>query len=164
MCHAATPLLYRHDLEFERRATLDANTQNTELFNKAKEFEKSLMRSQTTHKTATQWLWERMQEEHWNSAIFQANTNLDAMNFTRVQRPDHKFKMGALVAMGVGLCLTPAEMDEVLSLAGLSFDPNDRDQQAYAYLFSGYSGQDIDKCNEFLREIDVPELGSQQRL
>ena len=76
-----------------------------------------------------------MQEEHWNSTIFQAKTNLDAMNFTRVQKPDHKFKIGALVAMGVGLCLSPNEMDEVLSLAGLSFDPNDRYQQAYAYCF-----------------------------
>jgi hypothetical protein len=163
LCHAATPLLYRNDLEFETRASLDANTQNTELFNKAKDFEKRFRCSRATHKTATQWLWERMQEEHWNSAIFQANTNLDAMNFTRVQKPDHKFKIGALVAMGVGLRLTLAEMDEVLSLAGLSFDPNDRDQQAYAYLFSGCFGQDIDKCNEFLREINVPELGSQQR-
>lgn len=163
LCHAATPLLYRLDLEFQQKVTLDANTQNTELFNKAKDFEKRFKRSQATHITATQWLWERMQEEHWNSTIFQAKTNLDAMNYTRVQKPDHKFKLGALVAMGVGLCLSPSEMDEVLSLAGLSFAPTDRDQQAYAYLFSGCFGQNIDKCNEFLRKIGVPELGSQQR-
>ena len=164
MFHAATPLLYRHDLEFESRATLEANTQNMELFNKAKDFEKKLKRSRETHKTAPQWLWERMQEEHWNSSIFQNNTNLDAMSYSRVQKSEYKFKMGALVSMGVGLHLTPSEMDEVLSLAGLTFDPNDKEQQAYSYLFSGYSGRDIDECNTFLREIGVTELGSQQRL
>lgn len=163
MYHAAASLLYRNDLDYEKKATLDANTQNTELFNKAKDFEKKLKRSRETHKTAPQWLWERMQEEHWNSYIFQNNTNLDAMNYSRVQKPEYKFKMGALVSMGVGLKLTPTEMDEVLSLAGLSFDPNDKEQQAYAYLFSGCSGRDIDECNEFLREVGVTELGSQQR-
>lgn len=157
-------LLYRHDAEFQKEAVFDANTQNTELFNKAKDFENKLKRSQSTHKTSTKWLWERMQEEHWNSSTFQENTKLDAINYTRVQKPEHKFKMGALVAMGVGLRLTPTEMDEILSLTGLAFDPNDKEQQAYAYLFSGYAGRSIDDCNEFLREIDVTELGSQQRL
>lgn len=72
--------------------------------------------------------------------------------------------MNTLVSMGVGLQLTPSEMDEVLALAGLSFDPNDREQMAYAYLFSGYSARGIDECNELLQRIGVTELGSQQRL
>lgn len=50
--------------------------------------------------------------------------------------------------MGVGLRLTPTEMDEILSLTGL-LSANDKEQQAYAYLFSGYAGRNIDDCNEF---------------
>ena len=105
-----------------------------------------------------------MQDEHWNSSIFQSKTKLDAMNYTRVQKPDHKFKIEQLVAMGVGLALTAQEMQEVLQLSGSCYCPPAHSQQAYAYLFSAYSGKNIDECNAFLKTVDVPPLGSQQRL
>lgn len=104
-----------------------------------------------------------MESAHWNTTIFINRTGLDAMNYSRVQKPDHKFTMMPLVSMGIGLELSLDEMQEVLSLAGLSFKPTDRTDQAYKYLFTGMPGKSVDECNEFLREVGVPELGSQQR-
>ena len=65
--------------------------------------------------------------------------------------------------MGVGLQLDLNEMEEVLALAGLSFNPTDYNEQAYRYLFTGMSGKSIDECNDFLMELGVPLLGTQQR-
>ena len=160
---ASAHLMYRSDTAFKKQTTVDANTQNIELFNKAKDFENKFKRSKFTHKTATELLWEYMESAHWNTTIFINRTGLDAMNYSRVQNPDHKFTMMPLVSMGVGLELSLDEMQEVLSLAGLSFKPTDRTDQAYKYLFTGMSGKSVDECNEFLREVGVPELGSQQR-
>ncbi|MDO5305011.1 MAG: hypothetical protein Q4E87_05490 [bacterium] len=60
--------------------------------------------------------------------------------------------MMPLVSMGIGLELSLDEMQEVLSLAGLSFKPTDRTDQAYKYLFTGMPGKSVDECNEFLRD------------
>lgn len=55
-------------------------------------------------------------------------------------------------------------MEEVLSLGGMTFIKGDREHEAYKYLFTAFYGKDIDECNGFLREVDVPLLGTQQRL
>ena len=104
-----------------------------------------------------------MKNDHWNSTSFVDRTHLDPMSYSRVQKPEYKFKMPALVAMGVGLGLDLEEMEEILDLAGLTFQKGDRTQQAYKYLFTGMYGKSIDECNEFLRIVNVPELGSQSR-
>lgn len=109
-------------------------------------------------------VYEYMQAAHWNTSIFTSKTGLDAMHYTRVQKPDHKFTLKPLIAMGVGLELDISEMEEVLTLAGLSFSPTNRDEQAYKYLFTGMYRSSIDECNEFLEKIDVPLLGTRQRM
>lgn len=161
---AAGGMMFRSGIPYVEDTSFDATVQNTDLYNKAAEFEKKFTRSRRQHKTANELLWEYMQDSHWNSTIFQDKTNLDAMNYSRVQKPDHKFKMEQLVAIGVGLSLTAQEMQEVLQSAGLNFSPTDHTQQAYSYLFSGFNGQSIDACNEFLKSVDVPPLGTQQRI
>jgi hypothetical protein len=55
---ASAHLMYRSDTAFKKQTTVDANTQNIELFNKAKDFENKFKRSKSTHKTATELLWE----------------------------------------------------------------------------------------------------------
>lgn len=161
---ASSYMMYRSDTVFKKEASFDANTQNTEIYNKAKDFEKKFQRSAATHKTANELLWEYMRNDHWNTTTFLYRTNLSPMDYTRVQKPDHRFKLPALVAMGVGLELDLQEMEEILSLAGLTFQEGDRTQQAYKYLFTGMYGRTIDECNDFLRTVNVPELGSQSRL
>ncbi len=160
---ASSYMMYRSDTIFKEEKSFDANTQNTEIYNKAKDFEKKFQRSATTHKTANELLWEYMQADHWNTTTFLIKTNLSPMDYTRVQKPEHRFKMPSLVAMGVGLGLDLQEMEEVLRLAGLSFKEGDHKQQAYKYLFSGMYGYPIDKCNEFLEAVHVQTLGTHER-
>lgn len=161
---ASSYMMYRSDTVFKKEASFEANTQNTEIYNKAKDFERKFQRSEATHKTANELLWEYMRKDHWNTTTFLYHTNLSPMDYTRVQKPNHRFKLPALVAMGVGLELDLQEMEEILSLAGLTFQEGDRTQQAYKYLFTGMYGRTIDECNDFLRAVNVPELGSQSRL
>ena len=80
-----------------------------------------------------------------------------------MQRGTHKFTMRPLVAMGVGLSLDLNEMEEVLKLGGMAFQDSDREQEAYKCLFTAFYGKIIDECNDFLEEINVPTLGTQQR-
>ncbi len=160
---ASSYMMYRSDTIFKEEKSFDANTQNTEIYNKARDFEKKFQRAAATHKTANELLWEYMSNDHWNTTIFIERTNLGPMDYTRVQKPEHRFKMPALVAMGVGLGLDLQEMEEVLSLAGLSFKKGDHEQQAYKYLFSGMYGHSIEEYNEFLEEVGVTTLGTHER-
>lgn len=160
---ASSYMMYRSDTDFREETSFDANTQNTELYNKAKDFERTFQTSNVVHSTANEQLWKYMQAQKWNSTIFVYRTNLDPMTYTRVQDPHHKFKLPTLVAIGIGLKLDLSSMEEVLKLAGLSFRVDDRNQQAYKYLFTAFYGRSIDECNDFLRSINVPILGTKER-
>lgn len=164
LMHGQSSIMYRSDSVFREESSFEANTQNTELFNKAKEFEKKLKRNQATTITPAMWMKQRMNEEHWYETTFETKTKLDKMNFSRVQSGTHKFTMRPLVAMGIGLSLDLSEMEEVLGLGGMTFIKGDREHEAYKYLFTAFYGKDIDECNKFLKEVNVPLLGTQQRL
>ena len=164
LMHGLPNIMYRSDSVFREESTFEANTQNTELFNKAKEFEKKLKRSQSTAITPALWMKQRMNEEHWYETTFETKTNLDKMNYSRVQGGTHKFTMRPLVAMGVGLSLDLSEMEEVLSLGGMTFIKGNREHEAYKYLFTAFYGKDINECNDFLTKVDVKPLGTIQRL
>lgn len=164
MMHGLPSIMYRSDSVFREESSFEANTQNTELFNKAKDFEKKLKRSQATAITPAMWMKQRMNEEHWYETTFETKTKLDKMNFSRVQSGTHKFTMRPLIAMGVGLSLDISEMEEVLGLGGMTFIKGNREHEAYKYLFTAFYGKGIDECNNFLQEVNVPLLGTQQRL
>lgn len=155
--------MYRSDSVFREESSFEANTQNTELFNKAKDFERKLQRAQAKAVSPAAWMKQRMTEEHWYESTFIDKTGLDKMHYSRVQGGIHNFTMRPLVAMGVGLCLDLNEMEEVLHLGGMTFKDGDREQEAYKYLFTAFYGKDIEECNKFLQEVDVPLLGTQQR-
>lgn len=101
-----------------------------------------------------------MQFYKWNTRIFQDKTLLAPMDYTRVQDPNHIFKLPAYTAMAVGLELSLNETQENLRLSGLGFDPNDRTQKAYMYILSTFQGCPIDECNDVLNKLNVPELGT----
>lgn len=162
--HGTSQMMYRSDNVFNTESTYDANTQNTELFNIAKDFEKRLKRAQATATTPAAWMKKRMDEEHWYESTFEDKTGLDKMNYSRVQGGVHNFTLRPLVAMGVGLGLDLSEMEEVLRLGGMSFKPGDKEQEAYKFLFTAFYGKDIDTCNDFLKEVNVTPLGTQQKL
>lgn len=156
-------MMYRSDTIFKEEPACDSNPQNTDLYNKAKEFERRFARSKATHKTACEMLQEYMQLAHWNSSLFMSHTKMDAINYTRVQQNYEKFTLRPLVTMGFSLGLDESEMEEVLNAQGLSFSPTDEEQQAYKFLFTAFPERDIDKCNEFLEAKGFHKLGSQQR-
>lgn len=164
LIHGTSQMMYRSDNVFNTESTYDANTQNTELFNIAKDFEKRLKRAQATATTPAAWMKKRMDEEHWYESTFEDRTGLDKMNYSRVQGGVHNFTLRPLVAMGVGLGLDLSEMEEVLRLGGMSFKPGDKEQEAYKFLFTAFYGKDIDTCNDFLKEVNVTPLGTQQKL
>lgn len=156
-------LMFRSDTTFQSETSYDSNPQNTELFNKAKEFERKFKRSRATHQTASEMLQKYMADAHWNAAIFTQRTQLDAMNYTRVQQNYQKFSLRLLVTMGFTLGLDEIEMEEILKAAGLSFNPTNEEQQAYKFIFTAFPKRDIDECNEFLRACGFQLLGSQPR-
>lgn len=159
----AQGLLFRSSTTYAKKNIFNSTPQNTELSNKAKEFEKQFNQTRSTSTKANQVLWNHMKSRHWNTNIFQSKTLLDPMNYSRVQDPTYNFKMPALVAMGIGLGLPLSEMNIILALAGLTFNPNDRQQQAYQFLFSSYFGKTIHECNALLEKLDLKPLGSKNR-
>lgn len=108
-------------------------------------------------------LKEYMQDALWNTSIFQTKTQMDAMNYTRVQNDYDKFTLRPLVTMGYCLGLDVAEMEKVLHAAGLSFSPTDEESQAYKFLFTAFPSRDIEECNKFLKANGFHLLGSQPR-
>ena len=81
--------MYRSDSIFKEESSFEANTQNTELFNKAKDFEKKLQRSQAKTITPATWMKRRMEEENWYEYTFEERTKLDKMHYSRVQGGTH---------------------------------------------------------------------------
>ncbi len=164
-------MMYRKDTEYEKKTTLDANTQNTELFNKAKELEKIIGRSVRTHQTANELLTAYMNVEGWDKVKFSHRTGLNDMAFSRLKKKDYRFKKEQLISMGVGLQIELHEMEEVLDRAGLSFSKSDPVDLAYSFLFTGYRGKDIESCNALLQKTSmdlqlkkpIPLLGSHER-
>ena len=161
--HSYSYTMFRSDNEYKKEATYNASAQNTELYNKAKEFEKKLKRSQENSITAAEWMKRRMDEEGWDVSTFEMMTDLDKMNYTRVQKGTHKFTLRPLVAMGVGLSLDLDEMNEVLKLAGIAFMDGDTENEAYKFLFTAFHGKPIKECNKFLKKVGVQTLGTHER-
>lgn len=149
LMHSDARMMFRSDSVFKETTSFDNNTQNTELFNRAKDFEKKLKRAQASAQTPALWMKQRMTEEHWYESTFEEKTGLDKMNYSRVQKETHRFTMLPLLAMGVGLSLDCTEMTEVLNLGGMTFIPGNRDHEAYKYLFTAMYGKGIDECKLF---------------
>jgi len=161
--HSSSQMMYRSDSVFKQEPSFDSNTQNTELYNKAKEFEKKLARAQADAITPAAWMKKRMAEEHWNEVIFESKTLLDKMNYSRVTKGTHKFSMRPLVAMGVGLNLDLSEMEEVLKHGGMAFTKGNKEQEAFKFLFTSFHNCSIEECNDFLKKIDIAPLGTIQK-
>lgn len=90
-------------------------------------------------------------------------TLVDPMNYIHIQDPTYNFKMPDIIAMGIGLCLPLTEMNFILALAGFTFNSNDKQQQAYQFLFTSYFGKTIEECNELLEKLGLKTLGSKSR-
>ena len=164
LIHDATAhLMFRADTEFTEKTSCESNPQNTDLYNKAKEFERQFERSKKHHKTVSELLKDYFDEANWDPKIFQEITQIDANTYSRVQKGDNNFTIRPLITIGYCLKLNEKEMEEILEAAGLAFNPTNREDQAYRYIFSAFPRRDINEVNDFLKMEGVPLLGSQPR-
>ena len=164
LIHDATAhMMYRSDTVFNEKVDYETNPQNTELYNKGREFEEKYKAARRVSKTSNEMLLEYANNKKWNSKIFQDKTQLDAINYTRLQDPEYKFTFRPLITIGFALGLDTTEMDVVLNAAGLSFKGTDKTIYAYRYIFTAFPDRDIEECNEFLIEQGVKPLGSVSR-
>ncbi len=113
--------------------------------------------------TANEVLWGYMQQAHWNTRIFQDKTLLSPMDYTRVQKKEHIFKLPTYMAMAVGLGLTLMEFQEVIQKAGMCLVKGNIEHDAYSFALTTLQGVGIDRCNEFLSAIGIPTLGTHER-
>ena len=165
--NTGTGIMFHKDQKFERKKTFSNTPQNLatcdRMMAQVKRFSEIHNRQAANSKTANEMLWSYMQDAKWNTSIFQDRTLLSPMDYTRVQKPNHIFKMPAYVAMAVGLGLSLQEFESVTKQAGLCFKVGDYTDDAYSFILSMMQGQSIDECNEFLEEINVPTLGTHSR-
>ncbi|WP_154826199.1 hypothetical protein [Clostridium butyricum] len=98
-------MMYRMDIQYKKLHTFDSTAQNADMYNKSKalekvseDFEKQFDLSKSLNQTANQQFWKCIQVAHWNSTIFQNKTLLNAMDYSRVQKPDHPLKLESYTA------------------------------------------------------------------
>jgi hypothetical protein len=134
-----------------------------DLQEKRKEFEAQYAEHQQLTPTFWQRAYEIMQAKKWNTTIFCNRTGLNEVVFSRAKNNHNSLPdVRTVISICSGLDLDIGLTNELLSLAGHSLS-NSREHQAYAFVITGYKGRSLDEKNEFLRSIDVHELGSKQR-
>ena len=160
-------IMFHKDQAFEKKKTFSNTPQNLatcdRMLAQVKRFSEIHNRQAANSKTANEMLWSYIQDAKWNTSIFQDRTLLSPMDYTRIQKPDHIFKMPAYVAIAVGLDLSLQEFQGVIKQAGLCLKEGDKTDDAYSFILAVMQGQSIDECNDFLENVDVPILGTHSR-
>ena len=162
-----TGIMFHKNQAYEKKKIFRNTPQNAATYDQmlgyAGMFEETHKRKEINSKTANEILWGYMVADKWNTSIFQDKTLLSPMDYTRIQKPDHKFKMPAYMAMAVGLGLSLTEFQSVIKQAGLALIDGDKQDDAYVFVLSALQGKTIDECNEFLETIGLSALGTHSR-
>ena len=104
-----------------------------------------------------------MEMKKWNTTIFCNATGLNEMVYSRAKNNDKsRPDVRTVISICAGLDLDIGMTNQLLGLAGHTLS-NSREDQAYSFVITGYKGRSLNDRNEFLRSINVPELGSKQR-
>lgn len=160
-------VMFHKDQSYETKKVFRNTPQNAAVFDRmsayVKQYEDTHRRKSIYSKTANEMMWDYMVDAKWNTAIFQDKTLLSSMDYTRIQKPNHKFKKPAYMAMAVGLGLSLSEFQDVIKQAGLSLKDGDELDDAYSFILSVMQGRPIDECNDFLDEIGLRILGTHTR-
>lgn len=160
-------VMFHGNQHYETKKQFRSTPQNVAAMDQVQQwveqFQRTHARQAANAKTANEVLWEHMQQAHWNTRIFQDETLLGPMDYTRIQKRDHAFKLAAYMAMAVGLKLTLMEFQEIIQKAGMCLIKGNKEHDAYAFALTALQGQDIDQCNDFLEEVGVDRLGSHER-
>lgn len=138
----------------ENREALERTQKFIEHFNVDFEKEKKLAQN------ANSKLLQFMENEHWNSVVFQEKTLLSAADYSRLKDPEHRFGIRAYTAMAVGLKLSVSAYLDVLSLAGLGIRRDNKEEMAYLFLIASMRGESINRQNDFLVQQGFKPLGT----
>jgi len=107
---------------------------------------------------------ELMQLAGWDKYMMERMTCIDAAMYYRAKDSnDSPADTRTIVAFAYGLDLTSEQTRDLLQKAGHAFS-NSREDRAYQYCISTHSNRSIEQANEFLKSIEVPPLGSNQRI
>lgn len=160
-------LMFKKEQQFRKEKALSKQPQNmdyyTDVEKHVKKFKEEHERKAKRYKSPNDQLVEYMQDAKWNTAIFQDRTLLSSMDFTRIHKSDHKFKLPHYVAIAVGLGLSYAEFELVLNSAGIKLVSGDPEHDAYAYVLTALQGKGIDVCNDFLEQVGINRLGTKTK-
>ena len=160
-------VMFHRDQIYEKRKIFRDTPQNVEALDVvsgyAKQFQNIHSRKAANCKTANEVFWRYMRAAKWNTGIFQDKTLLSPMDYTRIQKPEHTFKLPAYVAMAVGLQLSVTEFQDAIKHSGLCLIEGDKKHDAYSFILSVMQGKDIDECNEFLESVGIEPLGTHTR-
>ena len=164
---AGTGVMFHKDQAYEKKKIFSNTPQNLAACDRmmayVQRFNETHKRQVSNSKTANEMLWSYMRDAKWNTTTFQDNTLLSPMDYTRIQKPEHVFKMPAYVAMAVGLGLSLQEFQDVIKQAGMCLKSGDKTDDAYSFILTVMQGQSIDECNDFLDSIGIPILGTHTR-
>ena len=130
---------------------------------KRAEFEAQFEESRLLNKSFWQVAYELMEKKKWNTAIFCQATGLNEMVYSRAKNNEDSLPdVRTVISICAGLDLDIIMTNQLLALAGHTLT-NSHEHRAYSFAITGYQGRSIHDRNEFLRSVNVPELGSKQR-
>ena len=160
-------LMFKKNLDYKSKKVFSKQPNNVELYpeiEKSKtKFIKEHERKASNYKSANEQLLKLMEEEKWNVTIFQDKTLLSSMDYSRIKKPEHIFKLPHYVAMAVGLELSLSEFELIIACAGYSLISGNIEHDCYSFILSTLNGCGIDVCNDFLESMNLKPLGTQSR-
>ena len=160
-------VMFHGDQHYEAKKIFRDTPQNLAVMDQISQLKAQFLnihnRQASRARTTNEVLWEYMQDAHWNTSTFQSKTLLSPMDFTRIQKKDHTFKLPAYMAMAVGLGLALTEFQDAIRLSGMCLVRGDTLHDAYSFILSTMQGCDIDYCNDFLLSVGLQILGTHER-
>lgn len=115
-------------------------------------------------KTCWQAMYEIIQFRKLSKSHFCALTELGEEVYRKAEKNISTApSIRTIVSFARGLNLDLQQTEKLLQLAGRSFDDSD-EHQALKFCITGFSGQSISECNNFLMSYGYQPLGTQQRL
>ena len=130
---------------------------------KRAEFEAQLEESKLLAKSFWQVAYELMEKKKWNASIFCDKTGLNQMVYSRAKNNEDSLPdVRTVISICAGLDLDIIVTNQLLALAGHTLT-NSHEHRAYSFAITGYHGRSLQDRNEFLRSVNVDELGSKQR-
>lgn len=151
--------------DYNRVPTFNPDKHNMEVFNRSEELKKfheefveeGQHLSRTTQ-TFSQAVYGHIKRKGYNKVVFIEKTLLSGKTYDRIKNNElNNPTLETVVAICIGLELSPTYSEEILRLAGYTLN-NTPQQLAYKKLIHSYRGHSIYECNEVLEALRLSPL------